>query len=84
MFAYLAAAGEPSLMKGLRSVERLAAQAKDSKDSKAEKMKEVLNLLKGLQSGMTSAQPSSSKTPAQATSSVDPLLNIMAGKAPVP
>jgi len=71
-----------SLMKGLRSVERLAAEAKDSKDSKAVKMKEVLNLLKGLQSGMTSAQPPAVYS--EKTAPADPLLNILAGKAPVP
>ena len=75
-----------SLVDGLRKVEALAVQAKGGKGEDGQKMKRILDLLKGLQSGMATGQKEQkAESPDRATvNGGDPLLKILAGKSPVP
>jgi hypothetical protein len=81
MFATLAAS--TNFVEGLRHVEALAVQAKKSKAGHSQKMKKILDLLKGLQTGMITSQSRAAREQSR-SDTADPLLNILAGKAPVP
>lgn len=88
MFSELEAS--KTFVDGLRKVEALAVQAKGGKaGGDGQKMKKILDLLKGLQSGMDTSQKeklkSSSRRSDPATGDGgDPLLKILTGKSPVP